>query len=123
MQLVVKRDQTDRRGVFGSHKGVNFSLSFQLVLTSAETKLVHRYKFAEVPLGTWVFQGTEVPITSVGEAMAGKTMNWPSVVELVSREREIKDACRSLKLLLEVAKSFGGEEVFDITLDDGDDGH
>ena len=121
MQLVVKRDQTDRRGVFGGHKGVNFTLSFQLILTATETNLVHRYKFADLPLGTWVFQGTEVPIASVGEAMAGKTMNWPSVIELVSREREIKNACRSLKLLLEVATSFGGEEVFDITLDDADD--
>ncbi|MEV7554692.1 hypothetical protein AB0N89_34175 [Amycolatopsis sp. NPDC089917] len=122
MQLIVKRNQADRRGVFGGHKGVDFSLFFKLVLSAGELNLVRRYKFEDQPLGWWAFQGTEVPITSVAEALEGKTMQWPSVVELLARENEIKRACRSLKLLIEVADSFGGEEVFDIEADvvDGD---
>ncbi|MEU3625114.1 hypothetical protein BS329_37905 [Amycolatopsis coloradensis] len=121
MQLIVKRDQADRRGVFGGHKGVDFSLFFKLVLSPEELNLVHRYKFEDHPLGWWFAQGAEIPIASVAEALAGKTMQWPSVVELVTRERELKRACRSLKLLIEVAASFGGEEVFDIEVDDVDD--
>jgi hypothetical protein len=114
VQLVIKRDQAERRGVFGGHKGVDFSLSFHLRLSQAESDLVRRYKFEELSLGTWEFQGAEVPITSVAGAMTGKTIQLTSVVELLAREREIKDACRSLKVLLDVASSFGGEEVIDI---------
>ena len=117
MQLVVKRDQDDRVGVFGGHKGVDFSLSFRLVLTSEESELVRRYKFGDMPLGTWVSQGAEVPIATVHGAVAGRTMRWPSVVEMLKREHELKKACVGLAKLLEVASNFGGEYRFEITSD------
>lgn len=117
VQLVVKRDQDDRVGVFGGHKGVDFSLSFKLVLTQEEAELVRRYKFGDMPLGTWVYQGSEVPIATVYSAVAGRTMRWPSVVEMLSRERELKKACVVLKKLLVVASSFGGEDRLEITAD------
>jgi hypothetical protein len=121
MQLVIRRDQADRRGMFGGHKGVDFSLAFQLLLSPVEAELVRRYKFEEMSLGTWMYQGAEVPITSVGEAIRGTSMQWPSVVELLNREREVKRACRTLKILLDVASTFGGEEVVDITADSDKD--
>jgi hypothetical protein len=114
MMLTIRRNPVDRVGVFGGHKGFDFSLAFQLVLTAGEAELVQRYRFDELPLGTWILQGSEVPITSVGQAIRGMSMQWPSVVELIHREREIKNACRSLKILLDVASTFGGEEVFDV---------
>ena len=115
VQLVVKRNQEDRVGVFGGHKGVDFSLSFQLILTPEELDLVHRYKFGYMPLGTWIYQGSEVPIATVYGAVTGLTIRWPSVVEMLSRERELKKACIVLKKLLEVASNFGGEDRFEIT--------
>jgi len=117
MKLSIKRDQSDRVGVFGGHKGVDFSLSFQLLLTPQESELVRRYRFADVPLGTWQYQGSEVPIATVGGAVAGRTMQWPSVVEMLERERQLKNACVTLKKLLDAASTFGGEEVFEITTD------
>lgn len=117
MQLVIKRDQDDRVGVFGGHKGVDFSLSFRLILTPDESTLVRRYKFGDMPLGTWVYQGAEVPIATVHGAVAGRTMRWPNVVEMRKRERELKVACVEFAKLLEVASKFGGEERFEITTD------
>jgi hypothetical protein len=117
VQLVVKRDQEDRVGVLRGHKGVDFSLSFQLILTQEESDLVRRYRFGDMPLGTWVSQGSEVPIATVHGAVAGRTMRWPSVVEMLKRERELKKACVMLKQLLEVARNFGGEDRFEITTD------
>jgi hypothetical protein len=117
VQLVVKRDQDDRVGVFGGHKGVDFTLTFQLVLTPEEKELVRHYKFGDMPLGTWIYQGAEVPIATVYGAVAGRTMRWPSVREMLRREVELKDACVSLKQLLEVARNFGGEDRYEITSD------
>lgn len=117
MQLIVKRDQEDRIGVLRGHKGVDFLLSFQLQLTSEEAELVRRYRFGDMALGTWLYQGAEVPIATVHGAVAGRTMRWPSVVEMLSRERELKKACVGLKQLLDVANNFGGEDRIEITSD------
>lgn len=117
MQLVVKRDQEDRVGVLRGHKGVDFSLTFQLILTQEESDLVRRYRLGDMALGTWISQGSEVPIATVHGAVVGRTMRWPSVVEMLKRERELKKACVTLKQLLEVARKFGGEDRFEITTD------
>lgn len=117
MQLVLKRDQEDRVGVLRGHKGVDFTLGFTLILTPEESALVRRYRFGEMPLGSWMYQGAEVPIATVNGAVMGRTMRWPSVVEMLSRERELKRACIVLKKLLEVASNFGGEDRFEITAD------
>ncbi|MDQ3153257.1 MAG: hypothetical protein M3R63_16590 [Actinomycetota bacterium] len=114
MKLVIQRDQADRRGVLGGHKGVDFSLSYRLQLSSDEAELVKRYKLDDHWLGTWQFNGQEVPISTVAQATRGSGMQWPSVVSLIERERELKRACRNFKTLLEVASTFGGEEIIDI---------
>lgn len=87
------------------------------MLTPEETELVRRYRFGDLPLGTWIYQGSEVPIASVFGAVSGRTMSWPSVVEMLSRERELKKACVVLKKLLDVARNFGGEDRYEITSD------
>ena len=82
-----------------------------------ESDLVRRYGFGGMPLGTWMYQGSEVPIATVHGAVTGLTIRWPSVVEMLSRERDLKKACIVLKKLLEVANNFGGEDRFEITSD------
>jgi len=86
-------------------------------LTPEESDLVRRYRFADLPLGTWKRQGAEVPIATVNSAVAGRTMRWPSVVEMLRRERELKQACVELRQLLVVASTFGGEDRYEITAD------
>jgi hypothetical protein len=123
VQLVVKRDQEDRVGVLRGHKGVDFCLSFKLILTPEESSLVQRYRFGDMHLGTWMHQGAKVPIATVFGAVAGRTIRWPNIVEMLERERELKKACILLKQLLDAASKFGGEYRFDITSDlDLDDG-
>ncbi|MET0233016.1 MAG: hypothetical protein ABW224_00085 [Kibdelosporangium sp.] len=84
-------------------------------ITASPRKIGDIVKAALVlPLGTWELQGNLVPITSVGQAIRGTSTNWPNIVELIKREKMIKDACYSLKVLLEMASTFGHEHVFDI---------
>lgn len=42
MKLVINRSQQDIKGMLGGHKGVSFTLSYSLVLTSEEAELVQR---------------------------------------------------------------------------------
>lgn len=42
MKLALKRSQQDIKGMLGGHKGVSFTLSYRLVLSSEEQELVQR---------------------------------------------------------------------------------
>ncbi len=44
MKLIVKRNQTDVKGLFGGHKGVRFSLHARANITDEERALIDRYK-------------------------------------------------------------------------------
>lgn len=111
VKLAIRRDQADVKGMFGGHKGVTFSLWYCLRLTAAESQLVDRYKLREHVLCR-NSQGTT--LLTVGEALDGVTENLTSVEILLQNEKVVKGACKQFKVLLDVASSFGGEEVVEI---------
>lgn len=111
MHLVIKRNQADMKGVFGGHKGVQFSLYCRLVLTPEEMQLVTRYRLEHHTLTR-----SQTHITSVQELLEGKTQTLESVEVLLHNERVIKEACDDFCTLIEVAKTFGGEEVVPLPL-------
>lgn len=113
MRLVINRSQQDVKGLMGGHRGVSFTLSYQLQLTSEETALVQRYKLENYPV-TWsnTPQG-RIPDDTIGNMVAGRSQTVTDVTTLLRNEEIVKSACDDLVNLFEVVKSFGGEEVID----------
>jgi hypothetical protein len=112
MKLIIRRDQAEKKGVFGGHKGIRFILSCRVELTEKEKELIDRYK-AEYHVLTWRDDGSggQIPDLSIGTLVEGITEEIDNVATLLNNEEVIKEACKNFKTLLEVMASFGGEEV------------
>ena len=102
------------KGVFGGHKGVQFNLFYQLVLTPEETALVQRYKLDSYVLSR---SGSGLAETAA-DAIRGVNQSVQSVDVLLSNEAIAKKACDSFYKLILVAQSFGGQEVVKFPLED-----
>lgn len=113
MKLVIQRSQQDVKGMLGGHKGVSFTLSYRLVLTEEESELVRRYKLEEYPVTWRMFEGTQIPLDTIGSLVAGRTQTVVDVTTLIQNEDVVKDACDKLPVLFEVVRTFGGEEVIE----------
>jgi hypothetical protein len=106
MKLEIKRNQAEIKGMFGGHKGVEFSLSMKLVLTPEETAMVEQYSLWGYALWT---RG-QLPVT-VRTLVQGDHQTLSDVERLLRSERIAKESLDSLPVLFEVIKSFGGVEV------------
>lgn len=113
MHLVINRSQADQKGMFGGHKGVQFSLYYRLVLTAEEQALVDRYRLAD-----HILTRSQTKIDTVRDALQGVTEAVGSVEILLNNERVVKRACNSFYRLVLVARSFGGEEIIKLPLDE-----
>ena len=112
MKLIIERDQRDKTSILGKHKGVTFSLSCKVELTSEEKKLVERYQASgHVLTYKSASDGARLPGQTVGGLMAGVYQEMDDVGTLLNNEEVIKSACQDFKNLLEVMKTFGGQEV------------
>jgi len=120
MKLIIKRDQADVKGVFGGNKGVCFSLYAKADITGDELELIERYKVKDD-----VLVSHELPIRGVDsdiqyfnltviQLVTGRTVETGSIYALLELEEKIKIGCQNLKELMEVMKTFGGEEVIEI---------
>ena len=118
MKLTIKRDQADLKGVFGGHKGVNFSLYAKADITNDEQKLIEHYKVGGYILASYILpiKGSENYEfhLSVNSLTNGDKTTTGSISTLLELEEKIKEGCHNLKNLLEVMKTFGGEEVIEI---------
>ena len=117
MKLVIRRNQADVKGVFGGHKGVRFSLFGQVQITDAERALIERYKVGEYTLAVYELQlGKEIvrDRVSVNGIMSGKSIETDNINTLLELEEKMKEGCRTLRNLLQVMSTFGGEEVVEI---------
>ncbi len=117
MKLTIKRGQADVKGMFGGHKGVEFSLYCRVEVTPDEAALIERYKAGDSVLATYQMrhknESFEVGYT-VADLIKGKSTNLASITALLDLESEIKKACGNLKILLWAMSTFGGEEVIEI---------
>lgn len=114
MKLTIKRDQSAKKGFFGGHKGMTFSLYCKVEISPEEQGLIDKYKVNEHVL-TWR-QGDngQVPGITVRNLVDGHTTEIQDVATLLNNEDVIKGACQDFKNLLLVMASFGGEEVIEI---------
>jgi hypothetical protein len=67
----------------------------------------------EYPVTWRTVQGMRVPDDTLGNMLTGRRQTLSDVTTLVQNENTVKDACDSLPILFEVARSFGGDEVID----------
>jgi hypothetical protein len=111
VKLVIQRNQSAVKGMLGGHKGMQFTLAYRLVLTPEEQQLVDQYKLENYPL-TWKnLASGPMPDTTIGNLTVGRSHTLTDVTTLVDNEETIKSACDSIPTLLEVVRSFGGEEI------------
>ena len=114
MKLIIKRAQAEQKGFFGGHKGMKFLLTCRVALDNEEEALIERYKVQDYPL-TWMeVRGERVPGLLIGELVRGTNYEVNDVTTLLNNEDVIRDACKDFKALLEIMRSFGGEEVVEI---------
>ena len=125
MKLYIRRMQSEKKGLFGGHKGMAFKLFARVELPEEDKQIVERYKLGNYIVATYKvpnFQITEKHPDPFLEShirtqslMSGhETSELTDVRELLKLEEALKDGCRGMKELLRVAASFGVEEVFDI---------
>ena len=114
MKLTIRRDQSAKKGLFGGHKGMNFSLFCRVEISPEEQELINKYKVQEHVLTWREYQGNQVPGLTVQDLVQGKTTEIGDVATLLNNEEVIKGACQDFKTLLMVMASFGGEEVIEI---------
>ena len=114
MKLTIRRDQSAKKGLFGGHKGMNFSLFCRVEISQEEQELINKYKVQEHVLTWREYQDSQVPGLTVQDLVQGKTSEIGDVATLLNNEEVIKSACQDFKTLLTVMASFGGEEVIEI---------
>jgi len=118
MKLIIRRNQADVKGFFGGHKGVRFSLYAQVQISDEEKALINRYKVGDYILAEYELSFGRDKVYrftwSVDDLIRGKSVETDDIGTLLKLEESVKRGCVSLKTLLEVMKTFGGEEVIDV---------
>lgn len=111
MRLIIRRDQAAKKGVFGGHKGMKFSLSCRVELSEDEKNLVKQYKVGDHVLTWQEHGGPRGAGLTIQSLINGINNEVDDVATLLSNEEVIKKACGDFKVLLEVMATFGGDEV------------
>ena len=114
MKLKIKRDQAEKKGLFGGHKGMKFSLYCQVEISPEEQELINRYKVNDYVLAWKTVNNEKVPSLRVQDLVQGHLIELDDVGTLLNNEEVIKSACQDFKNLLLVMATFGGEEVIEI---------
>lgn len=120
MRLIINRRQDDVTGLFGGHKGVSFTLSYRLELTSAEADLVSRYRLENYPVTYQNVGNVQAPDDTIANMLIGRQQKLPDVVTLIKNENVVKSACDGLPPLFLMCASFGGDEVIEYPRGDDD---
>lgn len=114
MQLII--DKSQNKGLMG---GVSFSITARVQLTEEERKLVQHYKLENETLlskklvNFWG-QPTDTEIrVLVRGLISDEAYKCKDLGEVISYTDSLKDACSKLKGYIEVARSFGGQEIYD----------
>lgn len=130
MKLVLMRDQS--RTIIGTAK---FALKIAAELTTEESANISKYKMGRLILfseyiesdpGFWktivllfrklkglIFKSTKGLVISINDLVKGKQIVCKDIIEMVSIEDQVKEACQLFKIVLDTAANFGGNEVIE----------
>lgn len=113
MRITFKRSQKEKKGFLGGSKGFDFVINAKAQLNPDEKALIEKYKISNYILATLQIGNIPIHIT-VENLQNGIEMTVENVGALLKLEDDIKETSKSLKDLLAVMASFGGEEVVEI---------
>lgn len=114
MKLTIRRDQAAKKGLFGGHKGMRFSLYCKVEISPEEQELIEKYKVNDHVLTWRETDRGQTPGLTVNDLVYGHSTEVDNVGTLLNNEDVIRSACEDFKNLLLVMASFGGEEVVEI---------
>lgn len=114
MKLVLVRNQS--KGLTGN---VSFEVRGQVQFTSEESDLVRHYKLENQvlsvkPLRVFGKDTGQVVEVKVKTLTNGDTFKAKDLGEVVGYTENLIEACQNMKTYLEIAKTFGGQEVVNI---------
>lgn len=113
MKLIIQRNQRERKGLLGGHRGMSFILSCRVELTKDEQALIDKYQVGYYTLTYKEREGQQIPSLTIQDLLRGVNYEIDDVGTLLNNEEVIKEACQDFKNLLVVMESFGGEEVYE----------
>ena len=119
MKLVLSRSQ--KSTMMGKPK---FVLQAGADLTDEEAENVSKYRFGDVMLftnlenrGKGILGALSRAIIGieirVNDLVDGKVIECKDIIEMISIEEQIREACQNFKIILDTAAQFGGEEVIE----------
>lgn len=125
MKLLLRRDQ--KSGLIGGK--VAFILEVRAELDEEEAANVKKYKIGDTVIyknyevtdpghgllglaSRVAFKALSLTIT-VNDLTRGKRIECKDIVEMLSAEEQIKEACQTFTDVLNAASQFGGEEVIE----------
>ncbi|MEA3417111.1 MAG: hypothetical protein U9R02_13350, partial [Thermodesulfobacteriota bacterium] len=82
MKLTIRRDQSAKKGLFGGHKGMNFSLFCRVEISQEERELINKYKVQDHVLTWREYEGRQIPGLTVQDLVQGKTTEIGDVATL-----------------------------------------
>lgn len=126
MKLLLRRDQ--KSGLIGNN--ITFTLDCRAEISEDEKACIKKYKMGRTILYTksrlvdrgagliglisrLIHKAKNVEIT-VHDLANGKHIECKDIVEMRDTEAEIREASQTFKVILEMAKQFGGEEIIEI---------
>ena len=114
MKLVLTKNQA--KGMMGN---VSFEVKALVQLSQEESSLIDHYKLCDAVLFSkkMVFLGQVMDKEAevrVRDLLSGEGYKCKDLSEVIAYSDSVKSACETLKSYLEVARSFGGEEVVEI---------
>lgn len=128
MKLLLRRDQ--KSGLMGMGK-IAFTLDVRAELTEEEKANIKKYKLGETALyekmktidpGSGLLgmasrlANKMLNLTIVVNDLAnGKKIEVKDIVEMLAVEEQVKEAAHTFVAVLNAAKSFGGEEIIEIS--------
>lgn len=114
MKLILRKNQS--QGIMG---GMTFEVRAQAALTDEEQILITKYRqesavVLQKPLVIWGVKSDRVINITAGQLIRGETFKCKDLGEVLNYCEAAQNACETLKAYIDVARTFGGEEVVEI---------
>lgn len=126
MKLILRRDQKTT-GMLS--KSITFYLDVRADLTQEERANIQKYRLLDTILyqrdtivggsgllgvaSRLAYHALNITI-SVGDLERGKRIDCKNILEMAAIEEQVREAAATFKTVLEMAASFGGEEVIEL---------
>ena len=115
MQLIMKKNQKDIKGMLGGQKAVTFIIEARVKLEDDESALCKKYFPQNEVISTWVRPSDQAKTeVTIGKLLNGYTYSCTRLDDILSAREVLIGATQTLHEYFEAASTFGGEERIEI---------